>query len=168
MRFAAKLALSAALFGSCPTSGWSQERSLPPTGSAVTVEQATKDQPKTAGRSLNKSDRLSLVSLALYSRRRWDAESDCSHLVHAIYQEAGFPYSYAPSSDLYAGVEGFQRVKAPKTGDLVVWRGHVGIVTKPSQHLFFSYMSAGPGIDDYEARYWKRRGRPRFYRYVRN
>ena len=58
-------------------------------------------------------------------------------------------------------------MKQPEPGDLVVWRGHVGIVVKPSQHIFFSFMSSGPGIDDYQAAYWKRRGKPRFYRYMK-
>jgi len=117
-------------------------------------------------RDLTQDDRLSLIAAALDARVR-DSESDCSHLVHAIYDSAGFPYAYAPSSDLYAGVEGFQRVKQPEPGDLIVWRGHTGIVIKPSQHIFFSFMTSGPGIDDYQARYWRQRGRPRFYRYVK-
>lgn len=115
---------------------------------------------------LTDDDRLSLIAAALDARVQRQ-ESDCSHLVHAIYEEAGFTYSYAPSSDLYAGTEDFQRVKKPEPGDLVVWRGHVGIVIKPSQHVFFSFLSNGPGIDDYTSSYWKHRGKPRFYRYVR-
>ncbi len=117
--------------------------------------------------SLTDDDRLSVITAALDVKAE-SAESDCSHFVHAIYEEAGFPYSYASSSDLYAGVAGFQRVKKPATGDLVVWRGHVGIVTKPSQHKFFSVLSSGPGIDDYTAPYWKHRGKPRFYRYLKS
>jgi len=116
---------------------------------------------------LTDDDRLSLIAAALDSRIR-NAESDCSHLVHAIYKQAGLSYSYAPSSDLYSGVDGFQRVKKPEPGDLVVWRGHVGIVIKPSQHLFFSVLSTGAGIDDYTAPYWKRRGPVRFYRFVKS
>lgn len=116
---------------------------------------------------LTADERLSLLGAAIDTRLRQDAEPDCSHLVHAIYQAAGFPYSYAPSSDIYAGIENFQRIKVPLPGDLVVWRGHVGIVIEPSQHIFFSYLSSGPGTDDYEAAYWKQRGRPRFYRYIK-
>lgn len=119
-------------------------------------------------RSLSQDDRLSLMAAALDARVRESSEPDCSHLVHAIYERAGFHYAYAPSSDLYAGVEGFQRVKHPEPGDLIVWRGHAGIVIKPSQHIFFSFMSSGPGVDDYLAPYWRRRGRPRFYRYIKS
>jgi cell wall-associated NlpC family hydrolase len=116
---------------------------------------------------LTKNDRKSLVALALSERVQEEDESDCSHLVHTIYETAGFPYEYAPSSDLYAGVERFQRVKAPLPGDLVVWRGHVGMVIKPSQHTFFSSLSSGPGTGNYRSAYWKRRGQPRFYRYIK-
>jgi hypothetical protein len=118
--------------------------------------------------ALTEDDRLSLIAAALDSRVRRHSEPDCSHLVHAIYQQAGFPYAYAPSSDLYGGGEGFQRIKQPQPGDLIVWRGHVGMVIKPSEHIFFSFLRSGPGTDDYESPYWKRRGHPRFYRYVKN
>src|SRR5579864_5436171 len=124
------------------------------------------DHPRNEDGNLNEDDRLSLLAAALDARVR-HSERDCSHLVHAIYEQAGFPYRYAPSSELYAGADGFQRVKRPELGDLVVWRGHVGIVVRPSQHIFFSFMRSGPGIDDYEAAYWKGRGHPRFYRYVK-
>jgi len=125
------------------------------------------DNDASHGPSLTDEDRLSLIAAALDARVRND-EPDCSHLVHAIYQQAGFTYGYAPSSELYAGVDGFQRVKKPEPGDLVVWRGHVGIVIKPSQHIFFSVLSTGPGIDDYTTSYWKHRGKLRFYRYLKS
>ena len=118
-------------------------------------------------RAITSDDRLSLLAAALDARVQRESEPDCSHLVHAIYAAAGLHYDYTPSSDLYAGIESFERVKAPLPGDLVVWRGHVGMVIKPSRHIFFSYLSSGPGTDDYEAPYWKHRGPPRFYRYVK-
>jgi hypothetical protein len=43
----------------------------------------------------------------------------------------------------------------------------VGIVVNPARHEFFSTLSSGPGIDTYDAPYWKQRGRLRFYRYVK-
>ncbi|MGB8065710.1 MAG: NlpC/P60 family protein [Candidatus Sulfotelmatobacter sp.] len=111
---------------------------------------------------------MGVISAALDPKVRRYAGHDCSHLVHAIYERAGFPYAYASSDDLYNGVQGFQRVKHPQPGDLVVWHGHVGIVVRPSKRVFFSFMSAGPGIDNYNAPYWADRGRPRFYRYVKD
>jgi hypothetical protein len=116
--------------------------------------------------ALTSDDRLSVIAAALDSRLRPSSQRDCSHFVHTVYERAGLPYKYASSSDLYAGVEEFQRVVQPQSGDLVVWRGHVGIVIQPSRHIFFSLMRGGPGIDDYEATYWKSRGRPRFYSYL--
>ncbi len=106
---------------------------------------------------------MSVIAAALDSR----SKRDCSHLVHAIYTRAGFPYRYARSSDFYAGRDEFQRVIHPQPGDLVVWRGHAGIVVNPTQHIFYSAMRSGPGIDIYDAPYWKRRGHVRFYRYIK-
>ena len=123
---------------------------------------------KNANRTLTPDDGLGVISAALDPKVRRYSGHDCSHLVHAIYERAGFPYVYASSDDLYTGVQGFQRVTHPQPGDLIVWSGHVGIVVRPSRHVFFSFMSAGPGIDNYDAPYWAGRGSPRFYRYVKN
>jgi hypothetical protein len=118
-------------------------------------------------RTLTQDERLSIIAAALDSKVRRDSGHDCSHLVHAIYERAGFPYVYASSDDLYDGVEGFRRVTQPQPGDIIVWPGHAGIVVRPSHHVFFSFLTAGPGIDDYHSRYWIERGEPRFYRYVK-
>jgi cell wall-associated NlpC family hydrolase len=93
---------------------------------------------------------------------------DCSHLVHTVYDRAGFSYTYADSSDLYRGTAPFRRVKHPQPGDLVVWPGHVGIVVNPRHHTFFSALSHGPGTAKYNDRYWRRRGPARFYRYLKS
>jgi cell wall-associated NlpC family hydrolase len=162
MRIPAKLAI-AIVGGICLASAQDVHESKAGPQAISTKEASESD------RSLSQDDRLSLLAAALDSKVRLVSKRDCSHLVHAIYQRAGFPYAYAPSSDLYAGAaEGFQRVKQPQPGDLVVWKGHVGIVIKPSQHVFFSFMSSGPGTDDYGAPYWKGRGRPRFYHYLKS
>jgi len=121
-----------------------------------------------AERALTPDDGMSVIAAALDAKLRRDAAHDCSHLVHAIYERAGFPYTYATSNDLYAGVEGFRRVSYPQPGDIIVWHGHTGIVVQPSRHVFFSFLTAGPGTDNYHSRYWFARGIPRFYRYVRN
>jgi len=116
---------------------------------------------------LNPSDGLSVIGAALESRGRGRSKPDCSHLVHTVYGRAGFPYSYVSSSDLYAGVDEFERVTRPQPGDLVVWPGHVGIVVNPSQNTFFSSLRSGVGVESYSASYWKARGVPRFYRYAK-
>ena len=38
-----------------------------------------------------------------------ESETDCSHLVHEVYEEAGFPYDYVSSRDLYVGSTNFTR-----------------------------------------------------------
>ncbi len=85
---------------------------------------------------------------------------DCSRLVHALYERAGLHYQYATSRTLYRGIEAFQRVLQPKTGDLVVWRGHTGIVLDPSLHSFLSALTTGVQTSSYISRYWKHRGPP--------
>jgi NlpC/P60 family protein len=116
---------------------------------------------------VNSDEGLSILAAALESRHHADSRLDCSHLIHAIYERAGFPYSYANSSDLYDGAEDFRQVTRPQTGDLIVWRGHVGIVISGEQHTFFSALRTGRGVETYDSKYWKRRGRPRFFRYIR-
>jgi cell wall-associated NlpC family hydrolase len=118
--------------------------------------------------ALSPDDGLSVIAAALDARVQATRQRDCSHLVHAIYLQAGFPYPYASSSDLYNGADDFQRVTRPQPGDLVVWPGHVGIVVNPAQSVFFSKLRRGPGIDAYDAQYWKERGQVRFYRYIKS
>ena len=118
----------------------------------------------TLPRPLTRHEGLAIVRAALHSGHH---EADCSHLVHALYERAGFPYDYAPSSDLYAGTEEFRRVANPQPGDLTVWRGHAGIVVNTAQHSFFSMLSSGPGIDSWDSSYWKQWGRPHFFRYLK-
>lgn len=166
MRPAARFAITTLLLVTTLCRAFSQGEPQRKAGSQALLRNATHSRADTRGRALTQDDRLSLIAAALDARVRSE-EPDCSHLVHAIYQQAGFSYAYASSSDLYAGIEGFRRVTKPEPGDLVAWRGHVGLVIKPSEHIFFSYLSSGPGIDDYTTPYWKRRGRPRFYRYIR-
>lgn len=104
------------------------------------------------------------VVLRLGRQLRW-AGLDCSHLVHDIYVRAGLPYDYATSRDLYDGVDAFRRVYDPVPGDIVVWRGHVGIVVDPDEHSFLSALRSGVKVSAYDTRYWKKKGQPRFYRY---
>jgi NlpC/P60 family protein len=104
------------------------------------------------------------IVLRLGRQLRW-ARLDCSHLVHDIYQRAGLPYDYATSRDLYDGIDSFRRVHDPLPGDIIVWRGHVGIIVDPEEHSFLSALRSGVKVSEYDTRYWKRKGHPRFYRY---
>ena len=167
MRLFCKLVIAISLAAIPFCVAFAQDGSTPISGTAAAKKSTSKNHKPTSQR-LTKNDRKSLVAMALSERvQQEEDESDCSHLVHAIYETAGFPYEYAPSDDLYEGVARFYRVKAPLPGDLVVWRGHVGMVITPSKHTFFSSLSSGPETDDYESAYWKHRGVPRFYRYIK-
>jgi hypothetical protein len=117
--------------------------------------------------TLTQDEGLAVLGAALDFRHYRGSESDCSHFVHVLYQRAGFPYAYAPSIELYSGIDQFQRVTTPQAGDLVVWHGHAGIVVNPVQHSFFSLLRSGAGVEPYDSPYWRRRGHPRFFRYVK-
>lgn len=94
-------------------------------------------------------------------------EMDCSHLVHYLYQQSGLYYDYANSLSLYKGeVQEFRQVSRPRAGDVIVWRGHAGIVVDPADHSFVSALRTGVKVSSYVSRYWKGRGVPRFFRYV--
>jgi cell wall-associated NlpC family hydrolase len=111
---------------------------------------------------------LAILDVALDSRYHAQFAFDCSHFVHGVYELAGLSYEYASSSDLYAGIDEFRRVAKPQPGDLAVWRGHAGIVVNPAQHSFFSVLRSGPRVSSYDSPYWKQRGRPHFFRYVKS
>src|SRR5882762_9792170 len=117
-------------------------------------------------RLLNPDEGLTLVNTAWEQREQVRSKPDCSHLVHQIYELSGFPYPYVSSFDLYEGIDNFRRVSTPHPGDLVVWRGHVGIVIDGVDHSFYSSVRSGLRTEYYDGPYWRTLGRPRFYRYV--
>ena len=164
MKFAAKYAIAALILCGLPAPSLSAQGEIRrhPTGASV-----SEDEARVAAHTLTPDDGLAVIAAALDSRIHLRAKRDCSHLVHAIYTRAGFPYSYTDSSDLYVGTPDFKRVAHPQPGDLVAWPGHVGIVINPSEKVFFSAMHSGPGIDTFDAPYWKRREPARFYRYIK-
>jgi hypothetical protein len=123
------------------------------------------DEPSGA-RLLSANEGLTLLNTAWEQREQLRRKPDCSHLVHQIYELSGFPYPYASSFDLYEGIDNFRRVSTPHPGDLVVWRGHVGIVTDGVEHTFYSSVRSGLRTEHYDGPYWREQGRPRFYRYV--
>jgi hypothetical protein len=124
-------------------------------------------QDDTSGvRLLNADLGLTLANNALEQRAHPKRKPDCSHLVHQIYESSGLSYPYASSFDLYDGIDNFRRVPTPHPGDLVVWRGHVGIVINPGEHTFYSSVRSGLRTEYYDGPYWRAQGRPRFYRYV--
>lgn len=104
--------------------------------------------------------------LLLIGQQIHETELDCSHFVQYLYEQVGKYYGYAPSRILYDGMEGFKRVTHPRPGDLIVWRGHVGIVVDPEETTFLSALRSGVKVSSYQSHYWQRRGRPHFLRYV--
>jgi hypothetical protein len=108
-----------------------------------------------------------IANTARERERQTTRKPDCSHLVYEVYRLAGYPYPYSNSFDLYAGADGFARVAKPQPGDLVVWRGHVGIVVNPGEHSFYSSVTSGLQTEFYDAPAWRARGPARFYRYAR-
>jgi hypothetical protein len=132
------------------------------------VETSAKPVPgATSSRLLSSDEGLAIIGAALETRHTTHSGGDCSHLVHAIYEQAGFPYPYADSSKLYDGIEDFRQVTHSQPGDLAVWLGHAAIVVNPAQHSFFSSTRSGLRVESYDLEYWKHRGLPRFFRYVK-
>jgi hypothetical protein len=132
------------------------------------VERSSQTAPKSTSSHLVTPDEgLAIIGAALDARHLPQANGDCSHVVHAIYEQAGFRYRYAGSSELYDGVEEFRQVTHPQPGDLAVWRGHAAIVINPAQHSFFGATSRGLRVESYDLGYWKQRGAPRFFRFIK-
>src|SRR6266478_236707 len=120
-----------------------QAHPSPPAQRTVTSS-TVKAAKQPASGLLTADEGLAVLGAALASRYRVEAHSDCSHLVHAIYEKAGFQYPYESSMDLYAGN-----------------------VVSPAQRTFFSALRSGLGVQAYDSIYWKGRGQARFLRYVK-
>jgi len=132
-------------------------------GGTVLSAQSTGEEGATALLSFEQGQ--ALVDFALQQGRGPGRKPDCSHLVHKIYNRTGLHYAYAESRDLYQGVHAFEQVSRPQPGDLIVWRGHVGIVVSPEDRTFFSSVRSGIVTEPWTTDSWKMRGRPRFFRY---
>ena len=122
---------------------------------------------KVANDLMTKKEGRTLLKAAWKHKEQARRQPDCSHLVHQIYYFAGHPYPYANSFGLYRGTRYFVRVKKPQPGDLIVWKGHVGMVVDPKERTFYSSVNSGLKVGPYDSRYWRGRGTPRFFRYVR-
>ncbi len=129
-------------------------------------EQSATTRSENDARPLTWREGAAIIENARQNSSQIDPEEDCSHLVHDIYELAGLHYTYVPSMDLYRGVDSFERVRTPQPGDLIVWRGHVGLVVDPGEHSFYSSLSTGPKVDTYDSPVWRRRGPVRFFRYL--
>lgn len=139
------------------------------TGSLAQTKETGPPPQMPPQRLLRFEEAKAIVEAAREHRLEKRERPDCSHLVHEVYQTAGFEYPFATSNELYAGAEGFKRVpaKAAQRGDLIVWRGHVGIVVEAALRAFYSSVRSGLRLDFYDSAYWRKRGPARFYRYAR-
>jgi hypothetical protein len=63
--------------------------------------------------------------------RSFPKETDCSHFVHFVFKEAGFPYHYRSSKDFPLAQE-FEPISPRNAlpGDVVLYRGHIGIISE--------------------------------------
>jgi NlpC/P60 family protein len=127
---------------------------------------AAEDKYSTGMRPLSAREGRAIVRETSWVESSEGRTTDCSHFVHDLYEQAGYSYPYASSRDLYWGVENFVRVRSPQPGDLIVWRGHVGIVLDPREHSFYSAVNSGRRTEYYNSEYWRARGAARFYRYL--
>jgi NlpC/P60 family len=137
------------------------------TASAALGQNVRPPSAETPGpRPIARTEGRKIVSAIPTVDTKSESETDCSHLVHDVYEQAGFPYDYVSSRELYTGSTNFTRVRAPQAGDLVVWRGHIGIVIDPKERSFFSSVRSGPDTQFYDSPYWRSRGSARFFRYM--
>jgi len=138
------------------------------TGGSIALAQAPPQLKKTtySPHGLTLREGTKIVNTALEQEEQPGRKPDCSHLTNEMYSLAGYPYPYASSLDLYHGVGSFVRVTKPQPGDLIVWRGHVGIVVDPVEHSFYSSVTSGLRTEFYDEPSWKARGTPRYYRYA--
>lgn len=129
---------------------------------------SAQDQGAEGRRPLRLVSREEGEAIARTALQHWPQlrdKPDCSHLVHDIYTAAGLNYDYAPTNDVFEGIEAFERVSKPQAGDLVGWRGHMGIVIDPEDESFYSSVVSGLSVSSFSSSYWESRGPRRFYRY---
>ena len=101
---------------------------------------------------------------------------DCSHFVYQVFNSARqslAPPGPAPQLIDYrstAAIEAsklFFRVQIPEAGDLVLWDGHVGIVTDPQAGKFIgAQTSTGVAEASYSSGYWAKKSGKRFLRFL--
>lgn len=128
---------------SCATSGSGKRGLFDSTSPAPAAQWESQDSEEGGQcRTMSKNDRLNLLDLAdpeNFPRTRYregprhgiEKETDCSHFVHEIYKRAGFKFGFQTTKNLKNAPE-FELLpeKAAKPGDLMLFRGHVGIIDK--------------------------------------
>jgi cell wall-associated NlpC family hydrolase len=105
-----------------------------------------------------------------------DKGIDCSHFVYQVLnaaRQAVAGSGPAPqlvdyrSTGTIEASGAFFPVAIPEVGDLVLWDGHVGIVTNPQQGTFVgAQTSTGVAEASYTTGYWAKRAGRRFLRFA--
>ncbi len=113
-------------------------------GSRPQYRENSRARESSSCRELTTRDRIRILSLAnpknfvgarykLGPRNPASIEraTDCSHFVHQIYKRAGLPFPYNPTKTM-ANIPEFDVLpeEEAKPGDLMLFRGHVGIVDR--------------------------------------
>ncbi|GAC1659567.1 MAG: hypothetical protein NVS9B15_22330 [Acidobacteriaceae bacterium] len=126
---------------------------------------ATRPQPDASAASIAALP-MATVNVLNLGLQIHQTELDCSHFVQYVFALAGKTFDYAPSRELFTGeVPEFKAVRRAEAGDLIVWRGHVGIIVNPREHTFLSSLNSGVKVARYDTHYWRKRGSFRFLRF---
>jgi lipoprotein Spr len=100
---------------------------------------------------------------------------DCSHFVYEVYKESLDATIQYLSSGFLAGSMDylqygmtFADVEVPEVGDLILWDGHVAIVTDPTAGEFIGAQSStGVAKANWKTNsYWKQRSGRKFRRHI--
>ena len=105
-----------------------------------------------------------------------DQGIDCSHFVYQVLNAARQRSALAGvtpqlidyrSTDTIEASHTFFPVTTPEAGDLVLWDGHVGIVSDPQNGKFIgAQTSTGVAEASYSSGYWANHAGKRFVRFV--
>ena len=83
------------------------------------------------------------------------SEMVCNQFVVAVLRKAVDPSFRMILADEFPTSPSFMKVDAPQAGDLVHWRGHIGIVLDPDRGDFIgSQTSTGVATANYKHGYW--------------
>jgi len=92
---------------------------------------------------------------------------DCSHFVWEVLKAAGHPHAPYTSTGSIPTSHAFSPAGSPpQEGDIILWDGHMGIITDAATETFMGAQSGGVAPASYaRGSYWGNRHH-RFYRYV--
>ena len=101
---------------------------------------------------------------------------DCSHFIYQVFNSARQSLAMSgPAPQLIeyrstSAIEAsklFFSINIPEAGDLVLWDGHVGIITNPQTGIFIgAQTSTGVAEASYTSGYWAKKSGKRFLRFI--